>query len=161
MSIRLRWAKNYQRGSIGENERSLNEILTLTTEVSLRSGRVSRKLCCLWHFKYVCTADKKHRGCSHLDALFPYIVYANSDGSGETARMRRFAWIFTVRQCDNYLFHMGWLIFLNILINFISILKVAALTVHLRCMRTRLFRCFQETGSSSRNFSMVKYFSKM
>ena len=36
--------------------------------------------------------------------LAPYIMRANSEGSGETVRMRRLAWAFAVRICDKYLF---------------------------------------------------------
>ena len=39
----------------------------------------------------------------------PYIMLANSEGSGETARMRRLAWVFTVCIYDKYRFHMSWL----------------------------------------------------
>ena len=34
--------------------------------------------------------------------LLPYFLCANSEGSGETARMRMLAWAFVVRQCDKY-----------------------------------------------------------
>ena len=32
--------------------------------------------------------------------LLPYFMYANSEGSGETAQMRRLAWAFADRLCD-------------------------------------------------------------
>ena len=35
---------------------------------------------------------------------------ANSEGSGETARMRRLAWAFAGRLCDKYHNLMSWLI---------------------------------------------------
>ena len=41
--------------------------------------------------------------------LLPYLMYANSDGSGETARMRRLAWAFAGRLCDKYHNLMSWL----------------------------------------------------
>ena len=36
----------------------------------------------------------------------PYFMYANSEGSGETVWMRRFAWAFAGRLCDKY--HITW-----------------------------------------------------
>ena len=42
--------------------------------------------------------------------LFPYFMCANSDGSGETVRMRRLAWAFAGRLCDKYHNLMSWLI---------------------------------------------------
>ena len=39
--------------------------------------------------------------------LRPYFMGANSEGSGETVRMRRLAWAFAVRLCDKY--HNRWL----------------------------------------------------
>ena len=41
--------------------------------------------------------------------LLPYFMCANSDGSGETARMRSFAWAFAGRICDKYHNLMSWL----------------------------------------------------
>ena len=41
--------------------------------------------------------------------LLPYVICANSEGSGETARMRRFAWAFAGRICDKYHNLMSWL----------------------------------------------------
>ena len=38
--------------------------------------------------------------------LFPYFMCAKSEGSGETARMRRLAWAFAGRLCDKY---QNWL----------------------------------------------------
>ena len=38
-------------------------------------------------------------------------MYANSKGSGETAQMRRIAWSFAGRLCDQYHNLMSWLIF--------------------------------------------------
>ena len=37
-------------------------------------------------------------------------MWANSEGPGETARMRRFAWAFAGR-----LYVMGWLIYMNVI----------------------------------------------
>ena len=42
--------------------------------------------------------------------LLPYFMCANSEGSGETARMRRLAWAFVGRLCDKYHNLMSWLI---------------------------------------------------
>ena len=39
--------------------------------------------------------------------LVSYIALANSDGSGENARMRRLAWAFADRLWDKYIFLMG------------------------------------------------------
>ena len=39
---------------------------------------------------------------------FVYFMWANSEGSGETARMRRFAWAFAGRLCDKYHNLMSW-----------------------------------------------------
>ena len=41
--------------------------------------------------------------------LRPYFMCANSEGSGETARMRRIAWAFAGRLCDKYHNLMSWL----------------------------------------------------
>ena len=41
--------------------------------------------------------------------LLPYFMCANSEGSGETARMRRLAWAFAGRLCDKYHNLMSWL----------------------------------------------------
>ena len=40
-----------------------------------------------------------------------YVMCANSEGSGETARMRRLAWAFTDHLCDKYHNLMSWLIY--------------------------------------------------
>ena len=40
--------------------------------------------------------------------LLPNFMYANSEGSGETARVRRLAWVFAGRLCDKYHNHMSW-----------------------------------------------------
>ena len=44
-----------------------------------------------------------------LDVWF---MYANSEGSGETERMRRLAWAFAGRLCDKNQNLMSWLIYL-------------------------------------------------
>ena len=47
-----------------------------------------------------------------LDVWFlvgPYLMCANSKGSGETAQMGRLAWAFAVRLCDKYHTLMSWL----------------------------------------------------
>ena len=41
--------------------------------------------------------------------LVPLFMWANSDGSGETERMRRLTWAFTGHLCEKYHFHMSWL----------------------------------------------------
>ena len=41
--------------------------------------------------------------------LLQYYMCAKSEGSGETARMRRLAWAFAVRLCDKYHNLMNWL----------------------------------------------------
>ena len=41
--------------------------------------------------------------------LLSYFMCANSEGSGETARMRRFAWALAGRLCDKYYNIMSWL----------------------------------------------------
>ena len=40
-------------------------------------------------------------------------MFANSEGSGETARMRRLAWAFAGRPCDKYHNLMSWLNYLR------------------------------------------------
>ena len=46
-----------------------------------------------------------------LDVWFlVWFLFANSDGSGETARMRRLAWAFAGRLCDKYHNLINWLI---------------------------------------------------
>ena len=42
--------------------------------------------------------------------LTPFVMWANSEGSGESAQMRRLAWAFAVGLCDKYPFLMCWLI---------------------------------------------------
>ena len=42
--------------------------------------------------------------------LAPYIVWANSKGSGETARLRRLALALAICLCDKYTFRINWLI---------------------------------------------------
>ena len=42
--------------------------------------------------------------------LLPYVICANSEGSGETARMQRLAWSFPGRLCDKYHNLMSWLV---------------------------------------------------
>ena len=43
--------------------------------------------------------------------LLPYFMCANSEDSGETARMRRLAWAFAGRLCDKYHNLMSWLLY--------------------------------------------------
>ena len=42
--------------------------------------------------------------------VLPYFMCANSEGSGETARMCRLAWAFAGSLCDKYHILMSWLI---------------------------------------------------
>ena len=42
--------------------------------------------------------------------LLPYFICANSEGSGETARMCMLAWVFAGRLCDKYHNLKSWLI---------------------------------------------------
>ena len=42
--------------------------------------------------------------------LLPYLMCANSEGSGETAQMRRLTWAFAGRPCDKYHNLMSWLV---------------------------------------------------
>ena len=42
--------------------------------------------------------------------LLPYFMCANSEGSGDTAQMRRLAWVFAGCLCDKYHNLMSWLI---------------------------------------------------
>ena len=41
--------------------------------------------------------------------LLLYIMYANNEGSGETAQMLRLAWAFAGRICDKYYDLTSWL----------------------------------------------------
>ena len=64
--------------------------------------------------------------------LLPYFVCANSEGSGETARMRRLACAFAGRLCDKYHNLMSWLICRFVYILFEQqILDVAWMVLHL------------------------------
>ena len=64
-------------------------------------------------FKHICAAISGARCLifGRILRLLPYFMCANSDGSGETARMRRLAWAFTGRLCDKYHNLMSWLNF--------------------------------------------------
>ena len=42
-------------------------------------------------------------------SLLPYFMCPNSEGSGKTTRMRRFAWAFAGHLCDKYHNLMSWL----------------------------------------------------
>ena len=75
----------------------------------------------LWHlspsvysiFKHACTAIQwdytSDFWSDPLLCLLPYFMCANSEGSGETARMQSLAWAFAVRLCDSYHNLMSWL----------------------------------------------------
>ena len=74
----------------------------------------------LWYFLSSVKLVLQTCMCSHplgLDVLFfgwtlrllPYFMCANSEGSGETARMRRLAWAFAGRLCAKYYNLMSWL----------------------------------------------------
>ena len=64
----------------------------------LRAGDIFIRRLNVWFF------GRTHR-------LLPYFMCANSESSGETARMRRFAWAFAGRLCDKYDNFMSWLIY--------------------------------------------------
>ena len=78
-------------------------------------GSVSSHLMRLWYFSSsVNSFFKRISGTRCLIfgrtlRLLPYIMCANSEGSGETARMRRLAWAFVGRLCDKYHNLMSWL----------------------------------------------------
>ena len=70
----------------------------------------------LWHFPSSVNAFFMRSHPVGLDVwvsrtlrLLPYFMCANSEGSGETARMRRLAWAFAARLCDKYHNLMSWL----------------------------------------------------
>ena len=69
----------------------------------------------LWHFSSsLSTHAQQSSGARCLIfgwtlRLFPYFMCANSEGSGETARMHRLAWAFAGRLCDKYHNLMSWL----------------------------------------------------
>ena len=78
----------------------------------------------LWHFLssvnsfflHTCAAIQSFIGARCLIfgrtfCLLPYLMWANSEGSCETARMRRLA--FAGRLCDKYHYLMSWLILLS------------------------------------------------
>ena len=46
----------------------------------------------------------------YLVGPFIYFMCVNSEGSGDTVRMRRLAWAFVGRLCDKYHNLMSWLI---------------------------------------------------
>ena len=70
----------------------------------------------LWYFLSSVNSFFK-RACSGAKCLIsgrtlrllPYFMCANSEGSGETAWMRRLAWAFTSRLCEKYHNVMSWL----------------------------------------------------
>ena len=47
----------------------------------------------------------------NTDLSLPYFMRANSEGSDETARMRRLTWAFDGRLCNKYHNLMNWLLF--------------------------------------------------
>ena len=64
-----------------------------------------------WFFKHACAASSRAR-CLIFGwavCLLSYLMLANSEGSGETVRMRRLAWDFAGRLCDTYHNIMRWL----------------------------------------------------
>ena len=66
-----------------------------------------------WPFKGICAAVwKKPDTRFHVRSLHQFpMTYANSNGSCETAQMRRLAWAFADCQCENTLFKWSPLIF--------------------------------------------------
>ena len=74
----------------------------------------------LWHFLSSINSSSG-AGCPIFGCFFcllPYFIYANSEGSGETAGMRRLTLDFAGRLCDKYHNLMSWLNYQFILINF-------------------------------------------
>ena len=75
----------------------------------------------LWYFSSSVNSFFKHaRAAIQWDQMFnfgrtlrvlPFFMCANSEGSGETARMRRLAWTFAGRLCHKYHNLMSWLYF--------------------------------------------------
>ena len=68
----------------------------------------------LWFFSSsvnnIQTRMRSHPVGCLIFGLLPYFICANSEGSGETARMRRLSWAFAGRLCDKHQNFMGWLI---------------------------------------------------
>ena len=73
----------------------------------------------LWHFSSSVNSSSNTHAQPSIGArclfgrtirLLPYFMSANSEGSGETVRMRRLAWAFAGRLCDKYHNLMRWLI---------------------------------------------------
>ena len=109
----------------------------------------------LWYFSSSVSSFFK-RACVAIRArclifcqtlrLLPYFMCANSEGSCETARMRRVAWAFAGRICDTYHNLMSWLILTFILLGssclwrvryqFNSV-KIAKLLLNTTCSCTR------------------------
>ena len=52
--------------------------------------------------------------------LLSYFMWANSKGSGETARMRSLTRAFAGRLCDKYHNLMSWLVWLHITYHFVT-----------------------------------------
>ena len=79
--------------------------------------------------------------------LVPYIVWVNSEGSGETAWMCRLAWAFAIYVCYKYPFHMSWLkIFILITVIYYTLSRPAAKTLlshngRMACYVTCTCRC--------------------
>ena len=62
------------------------------------------------HFSYAHALPSRCLIFGRTLCLLPYFMCANSEGSGETARMRRLAWAFAGRLCDKYHNLMSWLV---------------------------------------------------
>ena len=70
----------------------------------------------LWHFSSSVNSFFKHAQpssgarCLIFGRILLYVMCANSEGSGETVRMRRLVWAFDGRLCDKNHNLMSWLI---------------------------------------------------
>ena len=66
----------------------------------------------------MCTRPMRLDAWFWSKGLLSYFMCANSEGSGETARMRRLAWAFAGRHCDKYQNVMSRLIYVFVLLFF-------------------------------------------
>ena len=85
-------------------------------------GNEMSQLMKLWHFSSSVNSFFKPSGARCLIfrltlRLLPYFMCANSEGSGETAGMRRLPWAFVGRLCDKYHNLISWLIYLKRIMN--------------------------------------------
>ena len=71
----------------------------------IRTGPIdqSHKIMLLFVLRKLILQSRMRSNQMELDVWFlvgPYFMFANSEGSGETAWMRRLAWAFAGRLCD-------------------------------------------------------------